>query len=354
MRGHLSFLASDALEGRGTPSRGLDLAAEYIAAQFRRAGLEPVSPNGSYFQAADFVEVTPKLDDLRVTMRSGAQDLLFSKAEVGLNSGAALDLNGVELVRLPAQDIAGKVVIGDQQFYRRRDLLDQVRAQKPALILLVTKRSPTRMASAALLSAEAFAQAPVLTLYSEKAYSAWETKHPITVSVHAAAPEVKHVYPRNVGAILRGSDPALKDQFIILSAHYDHLGMKPEGTTGDRVFNGANDNGSGTVSVIETASALASLPVHPKRSILFLTFFGEEKGLLGAYYYTKHPLVPLAKTLANINLEQMGRTDEQDGKQVSSFAFTGPSYSGIPEVDGGSREADGRPCLSQARCRCVL
>jgi hypothetical protein len=195
LRGHLSFIASDSLEGRATPSRGLDLAAEYIAAQFRRAGLEPVSnaPAGDdgYFQTAK------------------------------LANGTA----------------------------------------------------------------------------------------------------------RNVAGILRGSDPALRDTYVILSAHYDHLGTRPDGA--DKIFNGANDDGSGTVSVIEIAAALAAAPERPKRSILFLAFYGEEEELMGSRYYAAHPLVPLKNTIAEVNLEQVGRTDASNGPQVGVAYLSGYDYSDL-------------------------
>src|SRR5262249_18763676 len=111
---------------------------------------------------------------------------------------------------------------------------------------------------------------------------------------------------RNVVGLLRGSDPALKDSYLIVSAHYDHIGVRPTGE-GDRINNGANDDGSGTVSVIELASALAGLKQRPRRSIVFITWFGEEKGLVGSRYYGRHPLFPLEKTVAMVNLEQVGR-----------------------------------------------
>jgi Zn-dependent M28 family amino/carboxypeptidase len=206
MRGNLSFLASDLLEGRGTPSRGLDISAEYIAAQFRRAGLEPLGDDG-YFQTADWSQIDPK------------------------------------------------------------------RVKDPA-----------------------------------------------------AAPAAS-VSVRNVVGILRGSDPILKDSYILVTAHYDHLGVK-EGA-GDQIYNGANDDGSGTVSVIELANAFAANRVRPKRSIVFMTVFGEEHGLVGSRYYGAHPLVPIEKTVAGINLEQVGRTDDSEGPQKMAFAVTGFDFSDI-------------------------
>jgi Zn-dependent M28 family amino/carboxypeptidase len=209
MRGNLSFLASDALEGRGTPSRGLDIAAEFIASQFRAAGLEPLGDD-AYFQTADW------------------------------------------------------------------NLIDPKRAKNPAA-------SP-------------------------------------------AAP----VKVRNVVGVLRGSDPLLKDSYVLVTAHYDHVGLKRG--QGDGIFNGANDDGSGTVSVIELARAFGENKTRPKRSIVFMTVFGEEHGLVGSRYYGAHPLVPIEKTIAGINLEQVGRTDDNEGAQVRAFGVTGFDFSDVGAI----------------------
>jgi Zn-dependent M28 family amino/carboxypeptidase len=96
---------------------------------------------------------------------------------------------------------------------------------------------------------------------------------------------------------------------------------------GDRIFNGANDNGSGTVSVMEIAASLAGLKERPKRSIIFMTFFGEEEFMQGSDYYGRHPVVPIEKTIADINLEQMGRTDSNEGPQLENASITGFDYS---------------------------
>jgi len=220
LRGHLSFIASDALEGRRTPSRGLDLAAEYIAAQFRRAGLEPAGAEG-YFQTVAWAEVAPP---------------------------------------------------------RRR----------------------------------------------------------------AAAPPGAPDRVRNVAGLLRGSDPKLRDTYVIISAHYDHTGLVADCAEGqDCINNGANDNGSGTAAVIELAGALSQLQVRPKRSILFLTFFGEELGLVGSRHYGRHPLVPLPQTVAQVNLEQVGRTDDSEGPRVGEAVVTGFDYSGVGATLARAGEAVG-------------
>ena len=200
LKGHLWFIASDLLEGRGSPSRGLDIAAEYIAAQFRRCGLEPAGDD-DYFQTTE------------LAIRGGTE-----KQKV-----------------------------------------------------------------------------------------------------------------RNVIGILRGSDPKLKDTYVMVTAHYDHLGIRKT-DQGEAIYNGANDDGSGTVSVIELAESLSSLKVKPKRSIIFMTFFGEERGELGSAYYGKHPLVPLDKTIADVNLEQVGRTDDSEGPRVGAASMTGFDYSDVGSI----------------------
>jgi len=119
--------------------------------------------------------------------------------------------------------------------------------------------------------------------------------------------EVKKVDAPNVVAIMQGSDPKLRDEYVVYSAHWDHLGVGAPDSTGDRIYNGALDNASGVASVIEIAAAFKKLPPaqQPKRSILFLFPTAEEQGLLGSEWYSLHPLVPLKKTAANINLDSM-------------------------------------------------
>ncbi|MFO0957795.1 MAG: M28 family metallopeptidase, partial [Isosphaeraceae bacterium] len=124
--------------------------------------------------------------------------------------------------------------------------------------------------------------------------------------------QTREVRSRNVLAKLEGSDPALKDQFVIYTAHWDHLGKDPA-LKGDQIFNGAADNASGTAALLEIAGAYAKLGARPKRSILFLSVTAEEKGLLGSKFYATHPLYPLEKTLAVINMDVIntwGRTSD--------------------------------------------
>jgi hypothetical protein len=150
------------------------------------------------------------------------------------------------------------------------------------------------------------------------------------ITLHMEAPFDRPAKTRNVVGVLRGSDPILRDTYVMLTAHYDHLGTRSSGE--DRIYNGANDDGSGTVSVIEIAGALAALNPRPKRSVLFVAFFGEERGLVGSRYYGRHPVVPLDKTIADINLEQVGRTDSTNGPQVRTASLTGYDFSEVPRI----------------------
>jgi peptidase M28-like protein len=329
MRGHLSFIASDLLEGRATPSRGLDLAAEYIAAQFRRAGLEPAGDEG-YFQTATLLMREPDWDGFQMTVSVGGKTVQIDKSELYLVPDSELSLDSVPVVavnertRITREMVEGKVVIVTDQ--RRVRGLEEAR---PALVLVLMPELPSgpqvrdpengrRLTRGAVVK-------PELASLTTNASDA-------RLTLHMAKAQEHPVKVRNVAGLLRGSDAALRDTYVMLTAHYDHVGMQATGE--DRIYNGANDDGSGTVSVIEIAGALAALEPRPKRSILFMTFFGEEGGQLGSHYYTRHPLEPLDKTIADLNLEHMGRTDATSGRQVGTASLTGYDFSDLPRIVG--------------------
>jgi hypothetical protein len=341
LRTNLSYLASDALEGRATPSHGLDLAADYIAAQFQSAGLEPAAGE-TYFQPAKFDQATVSMEGFHLVLASDGHEIQVNKDEVRVRSLVALDLTEAPVVKLPANGaippIAGLIAAGDDHRYGTEIFLNELQARKPALILLIgntNERPPPQRVTPFLAEADGN-NAPVIRIRRSDAAGLLRNSASLTVSIRLAQPELKEAVLRNVAAILKGSDPVLRDQYLLLTAHYDHLGRNSRG-----IFNGANDNASGTVSVIEIGRALAALNPHPKRSIVFMTVFGEEEGLLGSYYYAEHPLVPLKNTIADINLEQMGRTDDTSGKRMLAFTFTGPSYSNLPEIVSGAAKAEG-------------
>ncbi len=136
---------------------------------------------------------------------------------------------------------------------------------------------------------------------------------------------VAESYPANVAGILRGSDPELRDEYVVLTAHYDHVGIRRP-VDGDSVYNGADDNASGSAGVLEIAEAFATLGERPRRSILFLHVSGEEHGLLGSRYYSDNPTVPVENIVANINLDMISRNSPD------SIVVIGKDYSTLGDV----------------------
>jgi Zn-dependent M28 family amino/carboxypeptidase len=135
---------------------------------------------------------------------------------------------------------------------------------------------------------------------------------------------------RNVIGIVPGSDPILSKQYVVVSGHYDHLGerkLTELNAKDDLIYNGANDDGSGTAGVMAIGKALAQ--EKPKRTVILITWYGEEKGLVGSTFYVTNPIFPLKETVANINLEQIGRTDDLEGARVNAGSLTGFNFSSI-------------------------
>jgi hypothetical protein len=356
LRARLSFLASDLLEGRDTPSPGLDIAAEYIASEFRRAGLEP-GGNDGYFQIANFELLTPVKDGffLRITTPNGVTSA--SPNDVAFSTAHAIDLHGATVVKLDIstpetvaklkpEDLRDRLVLmqAPHRGPKGLDAAFQLLGNSQPALLVLTGPGGMRISGNARLVDPAAPRGPIdlppMLRTMSKDFSKLYDSLPngvtsATADLHIAAPRSQPVQLKNVIGILRGSDPQLKKTCVIVTAHYDHIGVEPaaEAKPGaDRVYNGANDDGSGTVSVIELAKALASLKPHPRRSIVFMTFFGEEKGDLGSAYYGRHPVFPLEDTVADLNLEQVGRTDSTNGPQVNTASLTGFGYSTVSDI----------------------
>lgn len=156
-----------------------------------------------------------------------------------------------------------------------------------------------------------------LTSFSPK-----ETEYSLT---HTPSNSRSRIGTKNVVAMLEGSDPELKDEVVVLSAHYDHVGVGQPDSTGDAIYNGADDDGSGTVALLNIAKALTRAKDEgyaPKRSILFLHVSAEEKGLFGSRYYSDHAIIPMDKTIANINIDMIGRIDPEHEKEgVTDYSY---------------------------------
>jgi hypothetical protein len=336
LKADVAFLASDTLQGRDTPSLGLDAAAEYIASQMRKAGLEPVGDDG-YFQTATFRQVVLNQSDLAFSLggaTSAGAISVYSGGPLDLTGASAFKITPAELPTLKAGQVNGKVLIIDAvvppgtpipQFSIPRPSGNFA----PALIVGVLREDPGPRNSILQPPTAPLTTQPILIVWGSPVRDAVTSAGPgpmsATVSVHIGVPKTSIVKLRNVAGLLRGTDPQLKDTYVVVSAHHDHVGVG-EGVNGDRIFNGADDDASGTGTVIEIAAAIASLPEKPKRSILFLTFFGEENGFLGSGYYTTHPIFPLDKTIVDLNLEVLGRTDDLEGPTPRQLFVTGYDY----------------------------
>lgn len=347
LRGHVSFLASDLLEGRDTPSPGLEIAAEYIAAQYRRFGLQPL-PDGSYFQLAPYTVTRPTMDGFRLELKRGGAAVTLDAARSMVSSAeaAAFDSAACVKVTLRQEDaplperaaVEGKVILLDAALFRtpamaaRRDALLQLGARvvvMPGFVMQGPRLAPGDAASTAGRSPMVVTSDPAF-----REMIAPLPDGPVEILATARLPESARetVQLKNVIGVLPGSDPQLSQTYVLLSAHYDHVGVNQRVQGDDKIHNGANDDASGTAVLLELARAFALSGERPKRTLIFAAWFGEEKGLLGARHYAQSPAFPLKETVANLNFEHMGRTDDVEGAQVGRITASGFDYTTLGDL----------------------
>jgi len=340
---HVSYLASDAMDGRRTGTAGANDAARYIAGEFSRAGLTPANGKverkpraiiASYLQTFPYVGRVELGRNNVLSMRSG--EAFRAGADwmpLGISANQTLDLTGVVNAgygitanELNHNDYKGtysknQVAIiqkgtpdGDNphgRFTTAGQLRFKVAAAQGAgvgALLIISSEEDLKNDTLARLSYDnaGLAGIPVALISkqaAEKLANATELKLATDV-VRAEVPAY------NVVGVLEGSDPVLKNENIIIGAHYDHLGRGGEGSLAPRsgeVHHGADDNASGTAGLIELARIFGAQRPKLKRTLVFIAFGGEEEGLLGSNYYVNHPLVPLDKTIAMINMDMIGR-----------------------------------------------
>ena len=310
----IKFLASDELAGRDTPSPGLDKASDFVADRFKKAGLEPLGTDGSYFQT--ITKSTAQAPRSAVVTNDGQPLKTFgvlSANETKFKFDGPVTLVDAKVVdgrAAPDQKFDGPVTFVAPPFNRRSSKasfdkrLKQLRSQgaTACLVQLKTKHPLVgrsfRASQLHLMEEFKGIAGPVILIPPTELGN---VSIDLDKQVNGSA-EVK-----NVIGVLRGSDPELAKQAIIFTAHLDHIGIA--NTTGDMINNGADDDASGVTAVLSLADAYAALPTKPKRSVIFMTFWGEEKGLLGSRHYANDPAWPLAETVANLNLEMLGRPE---------------------------------------------
>ena len=310
----IKFLASDELAGRDTPSPGLDKASDFVAERFKQAGLEPLGYDESFFQtitkataqAPRSAALTNDGQPLKTLGVLSASETAFKfDGEVTLvdakpDNGRAVTnqkFNGaVTFVAPPFNQRSSK-----NSFAKR---VKQLRLQGATVVLVQVKPKHPLVGrsfrASQLHLAEEFKgiTGPVILIPTMKLG---------TVSIELDKQVNGSTVLKNVVGVLRGSDPELAKQAIIFTAHLDHIGIA--NATGDTINNGADDDASGVTAVLTLADAYAALPTKPKRSVIFMTFWGEEKGLLGSRHYVSDPTWPLIDTVANLNLEMLGRPE---------------------------------------------
>ncbi|HRJ28883.1 MAG TPA: M28 family peptidase [Cyclobacteriaceae bacterium] len=344
LKEYLTIIASDALEGRRTGSRGQRMAAAFIAAHFEEHGLQgPV--NGSYFQPV--MLYTSGIPE--VSFNAGGIPLKENEEFVYFGSGDTGGLLQLPLVfagqgseeDLTQVDVKGKaalVFLDANASLRNNPAMAKLREKEAKLMVLVmnseedfkTMAGQLRMFAGGRMSLTKGAATPNLGLFlvtpaaagkifkstPEKLKKAAADKalgkvKPSSLAFTVAQKQ-KEIKTDNVLGFLEGSDK--KDEVIVITAHYDHIGKRASGE-GDLINNGADDDGSGTVSVLSLAKAFAQAKKDgkgPRRSILFMTVTGEEEGLLGSQFYTDNsPVFPLEKTVVNLNIDMVGRRDPQ-------------------------------------------
>ena len=361
LRTYLTYLSSDALQGRETSYPGERLAAKYIADHFHTFGLTPAGDSGSFLQHFE-VDVVHENAGSNIVLesRSERQSFYWGQDFMSLALRDTVLKGPIAFVgyhdnQVPEGErgkLAGRIVVsfigtrsgaqdtslaGSQKkfaSYTRREpgalavlnILDDAGATSYLRVIGRFNPNEARM----VLSGEGIRRTaqPTVTYAISPALGGAIAAHcgkslaqlrieaasdsifsPILlddVSLTISSSTVReHRQTENVAGLLEGSDPVMKKDVVVFSAHFDHLGVGPRG----EIYHGADDDGSGTAMVMELAHAFATNPVRPRSSLLFLTVSGEEKGLLGSAYYTGHPFIPLEQTVADFNTDMIGRID---------------------------------------------
>ena len=364
---HLQFLASDELEGRDTGSRGHQIASNYIASQFQALGLTPAGDNDSYMQQVPLRSARLQQESVKLSFRRGEKEWqlsypqqFFSGAslgqpelavnaslvfvgyglvseEFGLDDYAGLDVNGkvvVQLAGLPAslpseeraylgsikgqlaaeRGAIGVITIHTPQQEKTRPYANSLLyLNTPRLAWLNAEGEPgnsSRLQTGAYLHPDAAA-----SLFEQEQHSladifsmleADQQPHGFVMNSEVSLgsnSNHQQISSPNVIAVLEGSDPVLRDEYVVITAHSDHIGFSNDLRSEDKINNGAMDNAAGMAILLETARMFSELTVKPKRSILFVVVTAEEKGLLGADYFAHNPTRPLQSLVANVNLD---------------------------------------------------
>jgi Zn-dependent M28 family amino/carboxypeptidase len=396
IRWHVRYLAHDLLEGRGTGQRGGDIAAEYIATQFAEYGLKPAGDHGSYMQKVPLVGITtqpettyslvPKQGE-SMNLKPLDQYVAFDQTQQPQSDvdaeivfvGYGIEAPEYSWDDYKGVDVRGKVLLmlvneppsDDPKFFKGKALTYYGRwtykyeeaARKGAVgVMLVHKeqmasypwdvvrnsnsgeKSALKLEGPALKVAS-WIQLDVATKLAsaskmniDKMMQDAQSKdfHPVSMNARLKAhmvSKVRNFESNNVVAMLPGADSKVASEAVIYTAHYDHLGIRPD-LPGDNIFNGASDNATGCGVLLEMARAFAAASLRPRRSILFAAVTAEEQGLLGSEYLGKHPPIPAGKITLNLNFDDIKPLGAPEEVEVSGAERT----NFYPNVEATAKE----------------
>ncbi|HKZ77699.1 MAG TPA: M28 family peptidase [Pyrinomonadaceae bacterium] len=385
LQDYLSFIASDEMEGRDTPSRGLDTTAKFIATNLSRWGLKPAGDEGTYFQkialrrdTVDLAQTTVQFNKQNLNITSdyipfarnaevsgqlvfaGNGWLLKSK---DIDSYKGIDAKGkIAIIFSPPDGLPHNVRGSDLTGKRGEDWLDAgeyARKQGVQALVIVPdfhflanwERNRQRIMERGITVVEKFqprdgervpgivvspavanmifqgetlnASAIFEAAYGGTIPASFELNSEKRLSITTKGKD-DAVATQNIVAVFEGTDPLLKREYVALGAHYDHVGVGIP-IDGDAIYNGADDDGSGTTTLLGIAEALSRSSLKPKRSVLFIWHAGEEKGLWGSRYFTEYPTIPLANIVTQINIDMIGRSKKDGDTNPRNGELSGAS-----------------------------
>ena len=384
------IIADDTMMGRDTPSRGLELTAAYVAAEFRRMGLRPAGDSGGFIQRFGVTRWTIDTGRSVITLAAGqargmtrlgvdARYVLGQLPEGPVRGPVFLIAGPADPEGVVAPAVKGRIVLRVADFSQPvPPTLDQeivaLSQAGAGAVLVLSNRDSSVFADRLRASARPWltrdsadvvdSGAPVVEIHervlgpvlaaagmdlSQLRRLQREEGRPapgLTIEVNLTRKVLALARVPNVVGLLEGRDSLLRREYLVYSAHLDHIGI----TSGqaDSINNGADDNASGVAGLLELAEAFSRPGVRPKRSIIFLAPSGEEAGLLGSAYYTEHPTVPLENVVADLNMDLIGRN------WTDSVIAAGLEMSDLGEtlrhvVGGASRASDGADSRPLAR-----
>ena len=364
LKDYLTFIASDELEGRDTPSRGLDIAAMFIAQHLSRWGVKPGGDNGSYFQKVPLrlnkIDAEKTRLEINGVTYSYGKDFLASQLPANISGSNLVFVGNGWLIRskninpYEGIDVKDKVVIvvnslpkgitfndlkgpvGDDwmspPYYAQKNGAKAVIAfstfgslanwegakwnqadkglvefgKQQAQITIPTITVTPRVIASMFAGEKARGGSLFTRSITGEAMESFDLKATKKVAASIGV-KTENIHTQNVIGIIEGSDPVLKNEYVAIGAHYDHVGTNPFAAGDDKIWNGADDDGSGTVSVLSIAEAIAKGTQRPKRSFLFIWHAGEEKGLWGSEYFADNPTVPIGSIITELNIDMIGR-----------------------------------------------